>query len=149
MLAKRNDIQAAVALIGVYALLSIVGIPSSVLRSVLTRPIVSRGLWMLSILFVLVQRYYLTAVLLIVIGMHVSFSTFSSFVYSSEGILAQYAEAQKNDPRFAADDLDIKMAEGTLQPDPARWQDPGRSMVPLLLFPPTPAQLSLISNNGH
>jgi len=40
------------------------------------------------------------------------------------------------------------MANETLAYDPARWLDPGRSPIPLLLFPPTPEQLSMIGNNG-
>ena len=59
------------------------------------------------------------------------------------------AAIQKKDPRFdPVHEVDLKMANETLSYDPARWVDPGRPVVPLLLFPPTSQQLSLIGNNG-
>ena len=68
----------------------------------------------------------------------------------SFGIETGVSEAQqKKDPRFdPTSELDLKMANETLAYDPARWLDPGRSPIPLLLFPPTPQQLSMIGNNG-
>jgi hypothetical protein len=71
-------------------------------------------------------------------------------VFSHDGILAEYAAAQKKDPRFDKNrNVDLLMAENKLVTDPARWLDPGRKKGPLLLYPPTPEQLSLIGNNGH
>jgi hypothetical protein len=85
----------------------------------------------------------------VVLGLRISFESTSSYLFSTQGTLAEYAAIQKNDPRFdAASEVDIKMANETLSYDPARWVDPGRPVVPLLLFPPTPQQLSLIGNNG-
>jgi len=70
-------------------------------------------------------------------------------MFSHDGILAQYSALQKNDPRFdASTEIDLKMANETLSYDPARWVDPGQSPIPLLLFPPTPEQLSMIGNGG-
>jgi hypothetical protein len=149
MLATPRDIQASVVLIGVYAFTSIIGLPKAVLDAVLTQGIFVRAVWVATVLFLLYQKYYMCAVLLVVLGMRASFESHSSYLFSSQGTLAKYAALQKNDPRFdAASELDLKMANETLSFDPARWVDPGQSPVPLLLFPPTPQQLSLIGNNG-
>lgn len=87
----------------------------------------------------------MSATLVALVGLHLSFQVSSSYVFSSQGILEMYRKAQENDPRFDQDsELDLKMANNTLPFDPARWQDPGRKPIPLLLFPPTSEQLSLI-----
>jgi hypothetical protein len=71
----------------------------------------------------------------------------SSYVFSTESIMAKYSELQKNDPRFKGS-MDAQLADGTLQLDPARWMDPGRSPVPLLLFPPSLDQLHMVQSNS-
>ena len=149
MLAHARDVQTSIAVIGLFAILSIVGIPHSVLDSILTRGILSRGIWIAAVLFLLYTKFYLTAVLLTVLGLYLSFNAHSDYAFSHDGVLAAYSEVQKHDPRFASDEVDVAMANGTLQLDPARWEDPGREPIPLLLFPPTEEQLALASDNGH
>lgn len=149
MLASARDVQTSIAVIGLFAILSIVGIPHSVLDAILTRGILSRGIWIAAVLFLLYTKFYLTAVLVTVLGLYLSFNAHSDYAFSHDGVLAAYSEAQKHDPRFASDELDVSMANGTLQVDPARWEDPGREPIPLLLFPPTEAQLAMAADNGH
>ena len=80
----------------------------------------------------------------------IRFEVFGSYIYSHDGMMAEYSAAQRRDPRFNKNvDVDLQIAEGTLVHDPARWLDKGRKHNPLLLFPPTPEQLDLIGNNGH
>jgi hypothetical protein len=147
MLATSRDVQAAVMVIGVFGFFSIVGVPRVLLRSVLAYPIPVRIAWIAIIVYFASCRYFMTAVLIALLGLYVSFQVTSSFAFSSEGILEMYRAAQENDPRFdQANELDLKMAEGTLQFDPARWRDPGRAPVPLLLFPPTLDQLKMIGS---
>jgi hypothetical protein len=148
MLATPRDIQASVSVIAVFGLFSIIGIPKPLLNAVLSSPIVSRIIWIGSVLFLLSYKYYLTAVLVALVGLNFSFNVRSSYVFSSEGIMEMYRAAQSDDPRFdQQNEIDLKMAEGTLMFDPARWRDPGRAPVPLLLFPPTPDQLKLIGSS--
>jgi hypothetical protein len=142
MLATPKDIQAAVVLVAVYGLFAFIGISKRVLDVVLSYPVVSRLVWITFVVFLLSYKYYLTATLIALIGLHISFNVRVSYVFSNEGILEMYRAAQENDPRFDKEtELDVKMAEGTLTFDPARWRDPGRAPVPLLLFSPTPEQL--------
>jgi hypothetical protein len=148
MLASPKDVQAAIVLVAVYGLFAFIGIPKQVLDVVLSSPVVSRVTWIASIVFLLSYNYYLTATLVALLGLHVSFNVRTSYVFSNEGILELYRAAQENDPRFDKNsEVDLKMANGTLRVDPARWQDPGRAPVPLLLFPPTPEQLTMIGSN--
>lgn len=147
MLATLRDVQASVAVIGVFGLFSIIGIPKVLLNNVLSFPIISRGAWIGSLLVLLVNKYYLTACLVALFGLNLSFNLRSSYVFSTEGIMEMYRAAQVDDPRFdSQENLDLKMADGTLTFDPARWRDPGRAPVPLLLFPPTPEQLRMIGS---
>jgi len=149
MLATPRDIQVAVALIALYAFTALIGIPKTMLDAVLTQPTFTRIIWLFFICALLFTKNYLSAVLAVVLALRVSFESNSSYKFSHDGILAEYAAQQKKDPRFDADkQIDLKMANETLSFDPARWMDPGRSPVQLLLFPPTPQQLSLIGNNG-
>jgi hypothetical protein len=149
MLATPRDIQASVAIIAVYAFTALIGIPKTILDAFLTQPIFTRIVWLALICGLLFTKHYLTAVLVVVLGLRISFESTSSYLFSTQGTLAEYAAIQKNDPRFdAASEVDIKMANETLRYDPARWVDPGRPVVPLLLFPPTAEQLSMIGNNG-
>lgn len=149
MLATPRDIQVSVALIAVYAFTALIGIPKTILDAVLTQPMFSRIMWLFFICALLFTKHYLSAVLVVVLGLRVSFESNSSYLFSHDGILAQYAAIQKKDPRFdPSSELDLKMANETLSFDPARWMDRGRAQVPLLLFPPTPQQLSTIGNNG-
>lgn len=148
MLATPRDIQASVALVGVFGLFSIIGIPKVLLNTVLSSPMLSRLAWIGSVLVLSFNKYYLTAVLVALIGLNLSFNVRSSYVFSSEGIMEMYRAAQADDPRFdQRGEVDLKMAEGTLTFDPARWQDPGRAPVPLLLFPPTTDQLKMIGSS--
>ena len=149
MLATTRDIQSSVAIIAVYAFTALIGIPKSVLDAFLTQPVFTRIVWLVAICGLLYTKHYLSAVLVVVLGLRISFETNSSYLFSTQGTLAEYAALQKNDPRFdASTEIDLKMANETLTYDPARWVDPGRSPVPLLLFPPTPEQLSMIGNNS-
>jgi len=149
MLATPRDIQVSIALIAAYAFTALIGIPKSILDAVLTQPMFTRIVWLFFICGLLFTKHYLSAVLVVVLGLRVSFESNSSYLFSTQGTLAQYEALQKKDPRFdPMSEVDLKMANETLTFDPARWVDPGRSPVPLLLFPPTPQQLSLIGNNG-
>lgn len=147
MLASLRDVQASIAVICVFGLFSIIGIPRSILNTVLSSPLLFNAVWVGFVFFLLVQKYYLTAVLIALVGLTVSFNVTSSYIFSSEGIMEMYRAAQADDPRFdPQSELDIKMANNTLVYDPARWRDPGRAPVPLLLFPPTHDQLKLIGS---
>lgn len=149
MLATTRDIQVSVALIAVYAFMALIGIPKSLLDAALTQPVFTRIVWLLFVCALLFSKNYLAAVLVVILGLRISMESNTSYLFSTQGTLAQYAALQKNDPRFdPATEVDLKMANETLSFDPARWMDPGRSPIPLLLFPPTPQQLSLIGNNG-
>ena len=114
--------------------------------SLLAYPVVVRSVWLLAVLGLAYYKYYMTAVLLAVLGLRVAMDARASYVFSNAGIMGAYAELQKNDPRFAGS-LDVKVAEGVLAKDPPRWLDPGQSPVPLLLFPPSVDQLEKIQNN--
>lgn len=149
MLATPKDIQASVVVIALYAFTAIVGIPRVVLDVFVAQAMFGRIVWLSAIVYLLYHKLYLTAVFLVVLGIRTTFDADMSYAFSHDGILAKYAALQKNDPRFdAATEIDLKMANETLAYDPARWLDPGRSPIPLLLFPPTPEQLSMIGNNG-
>lgn len=146
MLASPKDITASLAVLGVYSLVAIVGAPARVMDSLLSYPVVVRAAWLLTVLAFAYNKYYMTAVLLAVLGLRIAMDARSSYVFSNAGIMAQYAELQKNDPRFAGS-LDVKVAEGVLATDPPRWLDPGQSPIPLLLFPPSVDQLEKIQSN--
>jgi hypothetical protein len=149
MLATPKDIQASVVVIALYAFTAIVGIPRVVLDVFVAQAMFGRIVWLSAIVYLLYHKLYLTAVFLVVLGIRTTFDADMSYAFSHDGILAKYAALQKNDPRFdTSSELDLKMANETLTYDPARWLDPGRSPIPLLLFPPTPEQLSMIGNNG-
>jgi hypothetical protein len=150
MLATPKDIQASVVVIALYAFTAIMGTPRVVLDALVAQPMFARIVWLSVIVYALYCKFYLTAVFLVVLGIRATFDADMSYAFSHDGILAKYAALQKNDPRFdTSSELDLKMANETLAYDPARWLDPGRSPLPLLLFPPTPQQLSLIGNNGQ
>jgi hypothetical protein len=149
MLASPKDIQASVVVIALYAFTAILGIPHFILDGLVAHVMLSRIAWLSVIVYALYHKFYLTAVFLVVLGIRATFDADLSYAFSHDGILAKYAALQKNDPRFdTSSELDLKMANETLAYDPARWLDPGRSPIPLLLFPPTPEQLSMIGNNG-
>lgn len=150
MIASAKDLTAAMALL-VLALVPIAtGLPGSVLDITLTNPIFVKLVWVAVLLFLLMKKYVLTAIVLIAIGLMIRFEVFGSYAYSHDGILAQYAAEAARDPRFnESSDVDLQIANGTLDRDPARWLDPGKKRGPLLLFPPTPEQLALVGNNGH
>lgn len=145
MIATPRDIRASLIFVAIYGFFAIIGIPKFVLDAILSHPWVVRGVWLLVMIWLLCCKYYMSATLVALVGLHLSFQVSSSYVFSSQGILEMYRKAQENDPRFDQDsELDLKMANNTLPFDPARWQDPGRKPIPLLLFPPTSEQLSLI-----
>jgi len=147
MLASPKDFTASIAIIAVYAFFSILGAPKSIMNAVLSQGMVARGAWVFAILALAYCKFYLSAVLLAVLGLRISMDARSSYVFSTESVLAKYSELQKNDPRFVGS-MDAQMADGTLAMDPARWMDPGRSPVPLLLFPPSLDQLEMVQSNS-
>ena len=147
MLASPNDFTVSVAIVAVYAFFSILGAPKSIMNAVLSQGMVVRGAWVVAILGLAYSKFYLSAVLFAVLGLRISMDVRSSYVFSKESVLAQYSELQKNDPRFVGS-MDAQMADGTLAMDPARWVDPGRSPVPLLLFPPSVDQLTMVQSNS-
>ena len=147
MLASPKDITASLAVLAVYMVVALVGAPARVMDSLLAYPVVVRSVWLLAVLGLAYYKYYMTAVLLAVLGLRIAMDARSSYVFSHSGIMGAYAELQKNDPRFAGS-LDVKVAEGTLAKDPPRWLDPGQSPIPLLLFPPSVDQLEKIQSNS-
>jgi hypothetical protein len=147
MLATPKDFQASVVVVAVYAFFSIIGAPKSLMNALLSQGLIVRGAWVVAILGLAYNHFYMTAVLVAVMGFRLSTDTRSSYVFSTESIMAQYSELQKNDPRFKGS-MDAQLADGTLQLDPARWMDPGRSPVPLLLFPPSLDQLHMVQSNN-
>jgi len=147
MLATSKDFQASIAVVAVYAFFSILGAPKSIMNAVLSQGMIVRGAWVVAILCLSYFKFYMTAVLLAVLGIRISLDVRTSYVFSTESIMAQYSELQKDDPRFDGS-LDAAMAEGTLEMDPARWMDPGRSSVSLLLFPPSLDQLTMVQSNS-
>uniref|UniRef100_A0A6C0I683 Uncharacterized protein n=1 Tax=viral metagenome TaxID=1070528 RepID=A0A6C0I683_9ZZZZ len=150
MIANPKDLTLAMALLALAVVPLLVGMPSTILNITETSPLLVKGVWVLVIMGLLYQHLTLTALVLISLGLIVRYEVFGSYVFSHDGILAEYAAAQKKDPRFDKNrNVDLLMAENKLVSDPARWLDPGRKKGPLLLYPPTPEQLSLIGNNGH
>lgn len=150
MIANVRDMLLAMALLGLSIVPLITGMPSTILDVTETSPLFVKGVWVLAILGLLMKHFTLTALVLISLGLIVRYEVFGSYVYSHDGIMAEYAAAQRKDPRFdTTRNMDILMAESKLTTDPARWLDPGRKKGPLLLYPPTPDQLRLIGNNGH
>ena len=118
MLATPKDFQASVVVVAVYAFFSIIGAPKSLMNSLLSQGLVVRGAWVVAILGLAYNHFYMTAVLLAFVGFRLSTDTRSSYVFSTESIMAQYSELQKNDPRFKGS-MDAQLADGTLQLDPA------------------------------
>ena len=147
MLATPKDFQASVVVVAVYAFFSIIGAPKSLMNALLSQGLIVRGAWVVAILGLAYNHFYMTAVLVAVMGFRLSMDARSSYVFSTESIMAKYSELQKNDPRFKGS-MDAQLADGTLQLDPARWMDPGRSPVPLLLFPPSLDQLRMVQSNS-
>lgn len=146
MLASPKDITASIAVLAIYTFVAIAGAPTRVMDSLLSYPVIVRSVWLLVVLMLAYCKYYLTAVFVAVLGLRIAMDARASYVFSNSSIMAQYAEVQKNDPRFGAS-LDVKIADGALVADPPRWLDPGHSPLPLLLFPPTPEQLEKVQNN--
>ena len=150
MIANLKDLTLSMGLLAVAVIPIITGMPSTVLDAAQTSPLFVKAIWVAVVMGLLYKHFTLTAIVLIALGLIIRYEVFSSYVYSHDGILAEYAAAQKRDPRFdKTSEVDLLMAENKLATDPARWLDPGRSKGPLLLFPPTPDQLKLIGNNGH
>lgn len=146
MLASPKDITASLAVLAVYMIVALVGAPARVMDSLLSYPVVVRGAWLLAVVGFAYYKYYMTAVLIAVLGLRIAMDARASYVFSNAGIMGQYAELQRNDPRFAGS-LDVKVADGALNMDPPRWLDPGQSPLPLLLFPPSIDQLEKIQSN--
>lgn len=150
IVASSKDLTAAISLLVVAILPIAFGLPSILLDTVVTNPIFVNFVWVSVLLYLLFKKYVLTSIVLVMIGLIIRFEVFGSYAYSHDGILAQYLSEARSDPRFNKSvDVDLQIADGTLARDPARWLDPGRKRAPLLLFPPTPEQLSLVGNNGH
>ena len=150
IVANAKDLTAAISLLVIAIIPIAVGLPGTSLDTVETNPIFVKLVWVSALLYLLYKKYILTAIVLVAIGLIIRFEVFGSYAYSHDGILAKYLAEARSDPRFnKAVDVDLQIADGTLERDPARWLDPGRKRAPLLLFPPTPEQLSLVGNNGH
>ena len=146
--ASRKDITVALVLLAVAVVPIITGLPYAVLDVIQANPLLIKGVWVAGIGALVFSKYYLTALVLIVLGMTIRYEVFGSYAMSHDGILAAYADAQKRDPRFNKSvDLDLQIGEGTLTRDPARWLDKGKLREgPLLLYPPTDAQLEQIGS---
>lgn len=150
IVASSKDLTAAIAVFVIAIIPMAVGMPSVILDTVVMNPVFVNIVWVSVLLYLLYKKYILTAIVLVVIGLIIRFEVFGSYAYSHDGILAKYLAEARSDPRFNKSiDVDLQIAEGSLERDPARWLDPGRKRAPLLLFPPTPEQLSLVGNNGH
>jgi hypothetical protein len=150
IVANSKDLTASI-LILVLAIIPIAtGIPQTVLDVVETNPIQIKAVCVGLLLLLLYKKYTLTAIVLVVMALVIRFEVFGSYVYSHDGIMAEYSAEQRRDPRFNKNtNVDLQIAEGTLVKDPARWLDKGRKRAPLLLFPPTLDQLQMIGNNGR
>jgi hypothetical protein len=146
MLAIPKDITASVVLVAVFAFVAIVGAPTRIMDALIAYPVVVRAGWLIAVLAFAFNKYYLSAVLLAVLGLRIAMDTRASYAFSHTGIMNAYSELQKNDPRFAGS-LDVKVADGALTMDPPRWLDPGQSPLPLLLFPPSLEQLEKVQSN--
>lgn len=141
--ASAKDIQGALAVLALSVVPLVVGLPSAVIN---TSPTFIRLLWAGVVLFMLYNRYFLTAVVFLAVGMMIQYGYDE---YSHTAAMARYSEVARNDPRFNESvDLDLQIANDTLSRDPARWLDPGRKKGPLLLYPPTPEQLQMAGSNG-
>ena len=146
MLATPKDITASIGLVAVFAFVAILGAPTRIMDALIAYPVVVRAGWLIAVLAFAFNKYYLSAVLLAVLGLRIAMDTRASYAFSNTGIMNAYAELQKNDPRFGGS-LDVKIADGALTMDPPRWLDPGQSPVPLLLFPPSVDQLEKVQSN--
>jgi hypothetical protein len=62
--------------------------------------------------------------------------------------MGAYLAAARSDPRFSSSEVDIEMANGTLQQFPPRMLAPPNPKGPLLLYPPTSEQLRAISGTS-
>jgi hypothetical protein len=146
--ASRKDITAALVLLAAAVVPLVTGLPYAVLDVIQANPLLTKGVWVAVIGALVFSKYYLTALVAIVLGMIIRYEVFGSYVYSHDGILAAYADAQKRDPRFNPSvDLDLQIGDGTMVRDPARWLDKGKLREgPLLLYPPTVAQLQMIGS---
>ena len=146
MLATPKDITVSLGLVAAFAFVAILGAPTRIMDALIAYPVVVRAGWLLAVLALAFNKYYLSAVLLAVLGLRIAMDTRASYAFSNTGIMNAYAELQKNDPRFGGS-LDVKIADGALNMDPPRWLDPGQSPVPLLLFPPSVEQLEKVQSN--
>ena len=141
--ASAKDIQGAIAVLALSIVPIVVGLPSAVVQ---TSPTFIRLLWGGIVAFMVYNRYFLTAVVFIAVGLMIQFGYDE---YSHTAAMARFSEVARNDPRFNESvDLDLQIANDTLSRDPARWLDPGRKKGPLLLYPPTPEQLQMAGSNG-
>ena len=148
IVATPRDLTASVLLLAVAAVPLVTGLPSGILGAIQTSPVIVKAVWVACILGLLYKQYTLTALVLVVLGLIVRYEVFGSFVYSQQGILAQYAAENARDPRFNKTvDLDLQIGEGTMVRDPARWLDPTKPPKPLLLFPPSQSQLLDVGNS--
>ena len=150
IVANSRDLQVSILVLILAIVPIVIGVPQTVLDIVVTNHIQVKALSVGILLTLLYNKYTLTAIILTVFALVIRFEVFGSYVYSQNGIMAEYAAAQRSDPRFNKSiDVDLQIAEGNIVHEPARWLDKGRKHAPLLLFPPTPDQLNLIGNNGH
>jgi hypothetical protein len=102
MLAIPKDITVSVVLVAVFAFVAILGAPTRIMDALIAYPTIVRAGWLLAVLALAFNKYYLSAVLLAVLGLRIAMDARSSYAFSNTGIMNAYAELQKNDPRFAA-----------------------------------------------
>lgn len=150
LIASRKDITAALVLLAVAVIPLVTGLPYAVLDVIQANPLLTKGSWVAVIGALVFSKYYLTALVVMVLGMSIRYEVFGSYSMSHDGILAAYADAQKRDPRFNPSvDLDLQIGDGTMVRDPARWLDKGKLREgPLLLYPPSAAQLTMIGSGS-
>ena len=138
MLASHLDTKLAAGLVVLFAIPFVTGLPLEVLNFLETSPWTHVGILLL--LGLMWQHLYLSAVVLLVVGLSFRFEM-ASFSVSGKGVMARFGALAKNDPRFAKSDLDVQIGNGAFVRDPARWLDNGKPSQPLLLFPPSEMQL--------
>jgi hypothetical protein len=143
--ATEADAYAAYLIVAVLVFLEVVGYP--VLNQVAASPMhwVARLAMTVGIIGLFLAGYPLTALLLAILAMR--FCHLVNTMGSSP--MARYAAAAAADPRFdTSSELDLQMANGTLQVMPPRILAPPTTKGPLLLFPPTDTQLAMVSGSA-
>lgn len=149
-MASVGDIQLASGFVVVYAFMTVFGFSHTLMTELLS------GGWLLhavlSGLMVLLYVYHfrLSALILFVVLLRVLMEAHGSFAFSDSYRRNLYQRQKNTDPRFdTSKSIDLAFASGNATFEPAILLDTNeKPRGPLLLFPPTPAQLDLIGNNG-